>query len=464
MSWLTLPAALLAVGGALPGTDPAARALGRGAGAGQAIPSVREARPRGPYAAAVLDADPEARILAVGVLFPAGSSHDPPGREGTAALLAGVLRRQAAGALTRYGATVETELTANDLLVTLLTPPDTWREAIIALETLLYEAPLPEATLEDARSELLEILAFEAGAPVRSFERERARLVLGPEARGTRPALGSPVSVGPLALADLEAFRASHLRAEGATLAAHGPVEAAALGSLLSSEVEEPSARSRAVERVEAPPGVGDPLPPAPLLLHLGTRETTGVPPPGAGPPAWEVGERVLVDHELTSSWVSAAFPFPAGTPELLLDFLAHLAGEELNPQPPSPGLFWSDVSKVTIGGAPVLVLTASVDPRIALAWEARLTGLIGEMATWPPEGAFFQLARRRFRTRTLLELALPERRVGRMARRRAAGLPPSPDLVAEIRGLDRSAVIRTAELAGPPRVIVYGPRAMMEP
>ena len=464
MSWLTLPAVLIAVGGAVPGTGPGTRGLDRGEGPGQAIASVREARPQARYAAAVLDADPEARILAVGVLFPAGSSRDPPGREGTAALLAGVLRRQAASALSRYGATVETELTANDLLVALLTPPDAWREAIIALETLLYEAPLPEAALEEARSELLEILAFEAGAPVRSFERERARLLLGPEARGARPPLGSPVSVGPIALADLEAFRASHLRAEGATLAAHGPVDAAALGSLFSSEVEEPAERSRGVQRVEEPPGGGDPLPPAPLLLHLGTSEASGVPRPGAAPPAWETGERVLMDHELTSSWVSAAFPFPAGTPDLLLDFLAHLVGEELSPQPPSPGLFWSDLSKVTIGAAPVVVLTASVDPRITLTWEARLTGLIGEMATAPPDGAFFQLARRRFRTRTLLELALPERRVGRMARRRAAGLPPSPDLVAEIRGLDRSAVIRAAALAGPARVIVYGPRAMMEP
>ena len=459
-----LPAALLAVEGALPEADAAGRHLHRRATAWGPVRSVRAARPQAPYAAAVLDADPEARLLTVVVLFSAGSSRDPLGQEGTAALLASVLRRQAAGALARYGATVETELTADDLLVTLLTPPDAWREAIIALERLLYEAPLSASALEGARSERLEILAFEAGAPVRAFELERTRLLLGPDARGARPAHGSPASVGALALADLEAFRASHLRAEDATFAAHGPVEAAGLASLLASEIEELPRRSRAMDRDGVPPGREEPLPPAPLLLHLGTREVAGIPPPGAGPAAWEDGARVLVDLELTSSWVSVAFPFPAGTPDLRLDFLAHLIREELSPRPPSPGLFRSDVSKVMIEDAPVLVLTASVDPRITLAWEARLTGLMEQMATQLPEGAFFQLATRRFRTQTLLEHALPEKRVGWVARRRAAGLPPAPDLVAEIRSLDRSTVMRTAGAAGPPRVIVHGPRSMMEP
>ena len=251
---------------------------------------------------------------------------------------------------------METELTADDLLVTLLTPPDAWREAIIALERLLYEAPLSASALEGARSERLEILAFEAGAPVRAFELQRTRLLLGPDARGARPAHGSPASVGALALADLEAFRASHLRAEDATFAAHGPVEAAGLASLLASEIEELPRRSRAMDRDGVPPGREEPLPPAPLLLHLGTREVAGIPPPGAGPAAWEEGARVLVDLELTSSWVSVAFPFPAGTPDLRLDFLAHLIREELSPRPPSPGLFRSDVSKVMIEDAPVLV------------------------------------------------------------------------------------------------------------
>ena len=48
------------------------------------------------------------------------------------------------------------------------------------------------------------------------------------------------------------------------------------------------------------------------------------------------------------------------------------------------------------------------------------------------------------------------------MARKRAAGLPPLPDVAGEIRDLDRNAVLRTAALAGPARVIVFGPAEMM--
>lgn len=462
MSWLTLPAALLVLGGALPGTVADGSRIHPGTATLQHVQD--PVRPPTPYAASVLDTDPEARILAVSILFPAGSSRDPVGREGTAALLASVLRLQARGALGRHQAALETELSENDLLVTLLTPYDAWREAIITLEMLLYEAPLSQTAFAGARSEILEVLAFESGAPVRAFELERARLLLGPDAWGARPILGSPDALASITLADLETFRATHLRTEGATLAAHGPVEAAELASLLSSDIEELSERSRAGRRSEAPPGSGEQLPPAPLLLHLGPHVETEIPPPGARPAAWEEGKRILVDRELTSSWISAAFPFPRETPDLLLQFLAHLVREELTPVPPERGLFHADASTMEIEGAPVLVLTASIDPQITLAWEERLVGVMGRMAVEPPDGAFFGLAKRRFRTQALLELALPEARVEWMARRRAAGLPHSPDLVGEIWGLNRSAVMRTAELAGPAHVIVYGPRAMMGP
>ena len=48
------------------------------------------------------------------------------------------------------------------------------------------------------------------------------------------------------------------------------------------------------------------------------------------------------------------------------------------------------------------------------------------------------------------------------MARRRATGLPPLPDVAGGIRNLDRNAVLRTAARAGPARVIVFGPGEMM--
>ena len=434
MSRLAHQAALLALGGAL----AAAEAEPGAAAGGDPQPRDAPVAVQSRYAAAVLERESAARILTIGILFPAGSSEDPRGREGTAALLAGVLRRQGAAALARHGAAVTAELSENDLHLTLMAPPATWREAFVALETLLYESPLSGEALEAARAEVAGILAFEAGAPGRAFDLERARLLRGADAPGARPALGTPASTGSLTLADLDAFRAAHLRPEEATLAAHGPVEPSDLASLVGTDVEE----------VPGPARDGE---------GAGTRTAGGAPPAG-----WERGERVLVDRDLTSSWVSAAFPFPPGTPDLHLRFLAQLAREELTPVPPEPGLFHADASTAAVDGVPVLVLTASVDPGITLAWEERLAGLVAAMATDLPDGSFFELARRRFRTRTLLGLTVPEARVEWLARRRAAGLPPRPDAVGEIRDLDRNAVLRTAALAGPARVIVFGPVEMM--
>ena len=441
MSLIALQAALLALGGALPAayTDPGGGATAGGDRRPRDVPAAVQSR----YAAAVLEREGAARILTVGILFPAGSSEDPPGREGAAALLAGVLRRQGAPALARHGAAVAAELSENDLHLTLMTPAAAWREAFVALETLLYESPLSAEALEAARAEVAGILAFETGAPGRAFDFERARFLRGADAPGARPALGTPASTGSVTLADLEAFRAAHLRPEDATLAAHGSVEPSDLASLIGTEVEE----------VPGPAGNGE---------GAGARTAAGSPRPGTLPAGWERGERILVDRDLRSSWVSAAIPFPPGTPDLHLRFLLQLARQELDPVPPEPGLFHADASTTAIDGVPVLVLTASVDPGITPAWEERLAGLVAALASGFPDGTFFQLARRRFRTRTLLELAVPEARVEWMARRRAAGLPPLPDLAGEILDLDRNAVLRTAGLAGPARVIVFGPAEMM--
>ena len=78
MSRLALQAALLALGGALPGAE-AGPGAGAAAGAERQprdVPAAAQSR----YAAAVLERESAARILTVGILFPAGSSEDPRGR------------------------------------------------------------------------------------------------------------------------------------------------------------------------------------------------------------------------------------------------------------------------------------------------------------------------------------------------------------------------------------------------
>jgi hypothetical protein len=210
-------------------------------------------------------------------------------------------------------------------------------------------------------------------------------------------------------------------------------------------------------------PSSNDPVRPPVLRLYRTTPTALEVPPEPTGPPAWTTGERRLVDRELTSTWISVAFPFPRGTPDLLLAFLGHLILEELTPTPPDPGLYEAGVEQLRLRDSPVVVVTASVDPRVAAEWEERLSRAFRELAEAPPAGAFFELARRRFRSELLLELALPERRARWLARRTATATDTSIDLTTGVWSLRRTEVGGAAAAAGPSRTILMGPLQMMD-
>ena len=408
---------------------------------------VREARAQ--YSDAVLDPDPRARVFALAIRFPTGSAGDQPGREGTAFLLGRVLEQQGAQALARYGSSLRIEVSTDEFLITLVSAPSQWLEATIELEHLIYEADLSATVLETAREGLLEILAFEAGAPVRAFELERRIFLLGPTNPAARPLQGTLNSIRSLTAEELEAFRSSFLQAEGGVLAAHGPAQVAVLSSLLSQEVLDIGHEQSGVLTGGANPGPVDSIPPAPTA--------------SVGPLAWTTTDRVLIDEELTSSWISVAFPFPQGTPELLLDFLGHLVIEDLTPSPPEPGLFDAQVSRIEIRGAPVLVVTATGDPRVTSRWEERLRGSVPELAVAPPEGMFFELARRRYRASLLLALAVPEDRARWLAQQVASGRDPSAKLDTAVWSLQRDGIAEVAGSAGSPRTILFGPRDMMD-
>ena len=413
------------------------------------------------YREAVLDPDPQARVLALAILFPAGSAQDPWGREGTAFLLGRLLEGQGNRVLSRYGASLRIEVSPEEFLITLVSAPNEWREAVTELDELLYREGLSAPDLESARDELLEVLAFETGAPGRIFEREGAVFLLGATHPAARPLRGTPATVGSVTRSDLEAFRSLYLRAEEGVLAANGPVQAEELSSVLSDAVRGLGERGGGgVISVAA----ADSLAPAPVLrLYRSASPTLEVPSAPLGPPAWTTGQRVMMERELTSTWISVAFPFPLGTPELLLDFVGHLIIEDLTPTPPDPGLFEAQVSRMDIQDAPVLVVTASVDPRTTSRWEERLSGSLRELAADPPAGAFFELARRRFRSSVLLELAIPENRVKWLARQVATGGDPTADLEPAIWGLRRPAVSDAAAAAGPSRTLLFGSRSMMD-
>ncbi len=437
------------------------------------------------YREVVLDPDPQARVFALTFRFPFGTAQDPVGGEGAAFLLGRVLERQGNRVFGQHGATLGIEVGSEEFLFSMVSAPSRWRETMIAMEGLLYREVLSAAVLEAARGELLDVLAFESGAPVRAFEVERGNLLLGPGHPGARPPQGRPTTIESLGIGDLEALRSLHLRAQEGVVAATGPVRADELSAMLSTVVRDLEAErgrglspTRALEPTD-PVSAGDssvprprqgatdeatPLPPPPVLrLHGTTSPVLEVPPEPRDPPAWTTGERVVLDRELTSTWISVAFPFPPGTPTRLLDFLGHLLIEGLTPSPPDPGLFEAQVSQVVVRDAPVLVVTASVDPRATSRWEERLRGSLGQLAEEPPAGAFFELTRRRFRSSVLIESAIPENRSMWLAREVASEGDPAADLEALVWGLRRPAVSAAAAAAGPPRTILFGPQDMMD-
>jgi hypothetical protein len=161
---------------------------------------------------------------------------------------------------------------------------------------------------------------------------------------------------------------------------------------------------------------------------------------------------------------MAIGFPFPVGTPRMLLDFLSHLVTENLNRIPPDPGLFEAEVSVERIAGAPVVVVSASVDPFRAAEWEERLQSAFDSLASAPPEGAFFELTRRRFRSGLLLDLAVPETLVRWIVREAALGSLPLPDPEIEVWRLTREGVAEAARAAGAPRILLYGPQGLTRP
>ena len=134
---------------------------------------------RAQYADVVLDPDAAERVVVVVVRFPVGTAQDPVDREGAAFLLGRTLEGQGNRTLPGLGASVRIDVGAEEFLVTMISDPQGWQQAVRELEALLFRDGVSVVDLEFARAELLEVLEFEAGAPVRAFELERERFLLG---------------------------------------------------------------------------------------------------------------------------------------------------------------------------------------------------------------------------------------------------------------------------------------------
>lgn len=385
-----------------------------------------------------VDARPHDPMVGIALRFSSGTAADPEGREGTAFLAALLLEEEGTRRLETRSARVEARAGRDSFLVTALAPTGEWEATWRELMELLDGIGLTEADVLPLRDLQLDRLRFEAGAPGREFERERDFLLLGSTHPGARTARGTSESLQSIQPADPLRFIREHLAAGAATVAVVGAVEP-----------------SRVAEVVGRPAtAVGPAAAPSRPFLPPAT-------PPG--PSAWTTGERLMLDRDITSTWIAVAWPLPPSTPYPLEEFLAHVISEALNPTPPDPGLYGAQVEVVRRDGAPVLLVNATVDPRAALAWENRILGALDQVAEAPPPGAFFELTRRRYRSARLLEQAAPDARA-RWIAERSAEEGRVPSIASEVWGLSRDGLAALASARGEPRILIFGPVRMMQP
>ena len=369
--------------------------------------------------------------VAVTLSFPGGYGDDPPGAEGTAWLLGMVLERAARAHLAETGAQASIEVGHARTWVTLLATSSDWTTAYRALTRTLLADPLDPALAAEARADLSAQLFFQRDAPVRAYEMETRRMLLGTE--HARPRMGSPPSVSGLTAATLETARGRTYRPEGARVAVVGaatPDQAAALVG----------ARRTMASRAG------------------GAWVVEGAPPsPGPAGRAWQQGGRHPVGDEITNTWILAAYPFPGAAARIPMEFVAHLVADGLVSDPPAPGLISQRVEVRELPGGPVLLVTVSAESHAAANWEQRVARVVAGLAARPLTRDFMNRHRRSFRSAKALEVADPEREGRRLLTELEAtgGLAePSPALA----GLSPEEVQRAVADLGEPRVLVYGP------
>jgi hypothetical protein len=326
------------------------------------------------YAAVSLDDGNRAPLVVIGTRLPIGSVRDASGREGTAWLLANTLAAQTNAALGR-GAEVTVDVGRSTTLFTLSVLPDTWLGAWAILQETLFDATLDSAAFEHERSRLSAQLLFQRGSPALDYERRWVQQVAPPSSPWARSPRGTHESVEALTIHDARLLRRNEYYAASSVVAAVG---------------------------------VGDNA----VLSDRPSRVVTS-PPEG---PAWTTSARLDVAQEVTSSWISVAYPIEGPPPRTALEFIAHLIRWRLDPLPPDPDRYEEiEVRLVDTPLGALIVVEGVVSPESSERFEQKILQVVSSLTEKPPEGDFFTWDRRRFRAARLLAEATPELSVARI-------------------------------------------------
>jgi zinc protease len=192
----------------------------------------------------VVRASDDSDVFALHVAFAPRAAGEPDGRDGITDLLhrvmgrGTVVRDQAAleDRLARLGARVrvvdDPSVPFDDYYTTpefswlrLEVPAGQWREAVVLVAEMIRYPAITQASLDEARRDMLELVARGAGSP-RAVASGRLDAMLGPGHPMTRPVMGTAATLGAITLDDLVSYQAAAAVGRRTIVSAVGPIDA----------------------------------------------------------------------------------------------------------------------------------------------------------------------------------------------------------------------------------------------
>jgi zinc protease len=181
-------------------------------------------------------------VVTLLVLVDAGSTNDPHGKEGVAALAAALLLEGTAwlsGAeisekFEQLGTSVESGADWDSAFVKLTALSDRLEDAAVLLGRILREPAFPEREVERLKAErLAEILQLET-EPRGLADEKFSEFLYSDDSRYSRPDEGSADSVASISRSDVEGFFKANYRANSTTVVLVGDISTAAAGNLVA--------------------------------------------------------------------------------------------------------------------------------------------------------------------------------------------------------------------------------------
>src|SRR2546423_3420539 len=181
-------------------------------------------------------------VVTMLVIVDAGSTNDPPGKEGVAALTAGTLlegTERADGAeiteqFERLGTSVESGADWDSSFAKITVLSERFAEAANLLGEVISKPAFPEREIERLKAErLAEILQLET-EPRGLADEKFSEFLYAPESRYSKPDEGSTGSVNAILRADIERFYRARYRTGSTTVIAAGDISVDAARSLIA--------------------------------------------------------------------------------------------------------------------------------------------------------------------------------------------------------------------------------------